>query len=126
MENSNNIFNDILNRLQESLKEFNCKSEIKVSDKEALLYGKFKQYMEKYTIVIHIKEEDYTPVTAGSGKIKAREEETRKLAIPNLNSQVFTSQRSNCSQEEQMALKNKFIEEANEIGREFLRKMNNG
>lgn len=125
MENSNNIFNDLLNRLQESLREFNCKSETKISDKEALLYGKFKQYMEKYTIVIHIKEEGYTPVTVGSGRIKTREEEHQRITMPNLNTQFFTSQRSNCSQEQQLELRNKFMEEANEIGREFLRKINN-
>ncbi|HEX5553854.1 MAG TPA: hypothetical protein VFX43_11460 [Chitinophagaceae bacterium] len=124
MENSSNLFDDILKKLQESLREFNCKSEIKVSDKEAMLYGKFKQYMEKYNIVIHITQEGYTPVTAGSGKIKAKVEEYQRISMPNLNTQSFTAQRANCSQEQQLELKNKFMREAVEIGNEFLRKMN--
>ena len=33
MENSKKIFSDILEKLQECLREFNCKSEIKLSEK---------------------------------------------------------------------------------------------
>jgi hypothetical protein len=124
MENSNKIFNDMLSKLQECLNEFKCKSEIRLSDQEAILYGKFAHSMERYTVVIHIKEENYIPVAIGAGKIKAKEDDTKKIIFPNLNLQFFKADKSNCSQEEQIALKNNFIENANEIGREFLRKIN--
>ena len=123
MENSNKVFNEILSKLQEALNEFKCKSEIKSSENEALLYGKFSHYMERYSIVIHIKEQDYTPSTIGGGRIEAKEIDTRKITMPSLSAQSFKAQQSNCSQEEQQALKNKFISKADEIAKEFMRKM---
>ena len=123
MENSNKIFNDILSKLQETLGEFKCKSEVQVSEKEAILYGKFSHYMEKYSIVIHVKEQDYTPVRLGAGGMDAKEIDTQKIIMPSLDVQSFKAQQSNRSPEEQYAIRDKFAAEADEIGKEFMRKM---
>jgi hypothetical protein len=124
MENSIQLFNEILGKLQETLNEYKCKSEIKLSDKEAILYGKLASYMEKFTVVIHIKEQHYIPVAKSSGKIDFKHEDTQKFIMPTLEPRILKSQKSNCSQEEQTAIKNKFIAEANVIGRDFLNRMN--
>jgi hypothetical protein len=70
MEKSNQLFSELLQKIQALLEEYKCKSESRVNDQDAILYGKFSQYMEKYTIVVHVKEEQYKPVTAGARPVE--------------------------------------------------------
>lgn len=123
MENSNSLLSDILKKLQEALDEYNCKSETHVTDKEALLSGKFSYYKDRYTIMIHIKDQAYNPLPDGAGKHLKEDAEILKF-IPSLEHQFQNAQKSNCSQEEQTALRTKFMTLAEEAGREFLAKMN--
>jgi hypothetical protein len=121
MENSNQVFNALLDRIQEVLNQFNCKSEVKVSGQDALLYGKFTQHLEKYTVVVHVKEADYTPVTAACGKVE-RHESANIQVMPSLTFSQHKSLQSNCSEKEQLHLRENFLTEAAEIGKAFLRK----
>jgi hypothetical protein len=123
MENSKRNYQDILQKLQESLNEFKCKSEIKISDKEAILYGKFSLESEKHTIVIHLKEEGYVPLTGSAKKVETKFESVKKSVMPSLEYQYNKSPISYSNQDEQIVIKNTFIDDANEIGREYLKKM---
>ncbi|MBF9254996.1 hypothetical protein I2I11_16955 [Pontibacter sp. 172403-2] len=123
MENSSHFFKDLLNNLQGCLKEFNCASDIKISEQDAILYGKISHDGERYTIVVHLKEENYIPRTSGVGKSIMPEDTAQKIRMPNLDVQTSQAGKSHCSEDEQVEIKNKFIEDANDIGREFLKKM---
>ena len=49
----NNALTDILKQLQDKLSDMlNCKSEIRSTENDALLYGKFPIDNNKYTVVI--------------------------------------------------------------------------
>ena len=122
MESSNRIFDEMLRKLQECLNEFNCKSEIRVSEQDAILFGKFRDDDEKYRIVIHLKEENYVPVTMSANKVEIKREDSERVIMPSLNLEYSRADSSNCSEKEQFDIKAKFEKEANEIGREFLRK----
>jgi len=123
MENSSDFFKDLLSNLQGCLKEFNCASEIKTSEQEAILYGKISHAAERYTIVVHLKEENYTPATSGMGKLRFPDDAAQKIRMPNLDVQTSQAAKSHCSEEEQVEIKNKFMDDANDMGREFLNKM---
>jgi virulence-associated protein VagC len=123
MDSTNRIFDEMLRKLQECLKEFNCKSEIRVSEQDAILFGKFHDDDERYRIVIHLKEENYVPVTMSANKVEIKREDTKRVIMPSLNLEYFKADTSNCSEKEQFNIKAKFEKEADEIGREFLRKV---
>lgn len=121
MENSEKKIQDLLHKFQEDLNGLNCKSEIRFSDKEAILYGKFSLDREKHTIVVHIKEEGYVPLTSGAKKIETKFDEVKKSIMPSLEFQYHKSPIANCNQDEQITLKNTFIDDANKIGKEYLK-----
>lgn len=123
MENHNRIFDEILRKVEECLKEFNCKSEIRVSEQDAILFGKFSNDDERYRIVIHLKEENYTPVTLSASKVEIKKEDIKMAIMPSLNLEHFKATEAHCSEHDQLALKAKFEKEASEIGKEFLRKL---
>jgi len=124
MENSEKKFQAILHKLQECLNEFKCKSEIKISEKEAILYGKFSvDSREKHTIVIHVKEEGYVPLTDRARKVETKFDGVKKSIMPSLEFQSHKSPNSNCNQDEQITLKKAFIADADEIGKEYLKKL---
>lgn len=123
MGNSNRIFEDMLRKLQETLNEFNCKSETRVSDQDAILFGKFSYDDERYRVVIHLKEEDYTPVTISSRKVEVKKDDLRITFMPSLELEQSKSSDAKCSEREQLEIKAKFEKEAIDIGREFLRKI---
>ena len=122
MENSHSLLNDILKKLQETLNGYNCKSETHVTDKEALLSGKFSHDKERYTVIVQIKDQDYNPLPAAAGQYIKEDTEVVKL-IPSLQQPFQIAQKSNCSSEEQVALRNKFVAIAAEAGKEFLAKV---
>jgi hypothetical protein len=122
MANSNTIFNDLLAKLQEVLNGFNCKSETRITEHDALLYGRFSSYMDKYNIVIHIMEEGYKPLTAGASMVEAKEVAQEARIMPSLELQAYKGQTAKCSEAEQNDIRDKFIKEANAIGREFMQK----
>lgn len=123
MEKSNQLFNELLQKIQVLLEEYKCKSETKVNEQDAILYGKFSQSMEKFTIVVHVKEEKYTPVTAFSGPVDKAEEPSVVRWMPSLDLQVHNAIKSNCNEQEQVKLKEQFMADANVIGRDFLDKL---
>jgi hypothetical protein len=123
MENHKRIFEELLRKLENCLEEFNCKSEIRVSEQDAILFGKFSNDDERYRIVIHVKEESYTPVTIGARKIEVKKEEHKIAIMPSLTLEQYKATDANCSENDQLAIKAKFEKEASEIGREFLRKL---
>ncbi|MBZ5859612.1 hypothetical protein [Flavihumibacter profundi] len=123
MEKSNQLFSELLQKIQALLEEYKCKSESRVNDQDAILYGKFSQYMEKYTIVVHVKEEQYKPVTAGARPVEKAEEPSVLRWMPSLDLQVLNASKSNCSEQEQLKIKEQFMADANGIGREFLDKL---
>jgi hypothetical protein len=123
MENSSKVYREVLAKIQQCLNEYKCKSEIKISEKEASLYGKFIREKEKHTIVVHLKEEGYILKSSGSGKVEAKDFEKEKHIMPSLDMPFFRAQNSKLSFEDQVAIKNKFLEEAGEIGKVFLKKV---
>jgi len=88
MENSNQLFNELFQKIQVLLEAYKCTSETKVNEQDAILYGKFSQSMEKFTIVVQVKEEKFTPVTAFSGPAHKAEEPSVVRWMPNLDLQV--------------------------------------
>lgn len=110
----NNALTDILKQLQDKLSDMlNCKSEIRSTENDALLYGKFPIDNSKYTVVIHLAPENFVPVTAAQGKIDVRED--TKATMPSLKFQVMSASKGNCSAEENDSIRTKFINEVSAI-----------
>jgi hypothetical protein len=123
MENSNQLFQELLKKIEALLNEYNCKSETRVNENDALLYGKFSQFMEKYTIVVHVKEENYKPITTFGRPVEKAEEPATMRWMPSLDQQINRAPASNCNEQEQVKIKEQFIADANKIGREYLDKL---
>lgn len=125
MSNSNALFGDMIAKLQEVLNSFNCKAESRISDHDAMIFGKFSSYMEKYNVIIHISEENYKPVTASAGIIEERIKEQHEIRlIPSLELQQHKTNTANCSEKEQTEKRESFIKEMEVLGREFVQKWN--
>lgn len=123
MEKSNQLFNELLQKIEALLAAYNCKTESRVNEQDALLYGKFSQFMEKYTVVVHLKEERYVPVTVGAGPVQKAEEPASARWMPSLENAVFHAPVGHCNEQEQLKIKEQFMEDANHIGKEFLDKL---
>ncbi len=123
MKDSKQIFDEMLRKLQDTLGEFNCKSETRVSEQDAILFGKFSDDDERYRIVIHLKEENYAPVTINARRIEVKKDDLKIAVMPSLEREYFKASEARCAEKEQLEIKAKFEKEAIEIGREFLRKM---
>src|SRR5689334_17328435 len=124
MSNSNSVFSELLAKIQEVLNQFNCKSETRMSDHEALLYGKFSANMEKYTVVIHLREENYKPLTSHAGPVQISEAEHKVHFMPSLELSATKSHSANCSEAEQIRIRDQFMKDAEAIGREFMQRVN--
>lgn len=124
MASSNDLFEEMLNKIQNLLDEYKCKSEIKISEKNAILYGKFSYNMDRFNIVVHVNDESFVPKTLDAGLIENKIETRENISIPSLEFKFFKAVKSNCSVSEQTAIKEKFIAEAEKIGKEYINKLN--
>lgn len=115
MEKENKILKDILNQLQDQISNMlNCKSEIKSSENDAILFGKFPLDNKRYTIVIHVAPENYIAVSSANGRVSTGRDYIQKGIMPSLKLPMLSAERGTCSPEENEAIKNKFINEVNE------------
>ena len=123
MEKTNQIFEEILQKIQELLSGYHCKSEINNGEQDALLYGKFSTVTDRCSIVVHVMNEHYQPVTQGAGPV-IRKLETVELRMPSLDLQTQIAAKANCSQADQLQIQKNFLQEAEKIGKEFIKKLN--
>lgn len=116
MEKENKILTDILFQLQGKLSDMlNCKSEMRSTENDALLYGKFPIDDKRYTVVIHVAPENYVPLTAAGAKILSGEDYVQKGMMPSLKMPMMAGNKGNCSSVENESIKNKFLTEVNEV-----------
>jgi hypothetical protein len=116
MEKENKILTDILFQLQGKLSDMlNCKSEMRSTENDALLYGKFPIDDKRYTVVIHVAPENYVPLTSAGAKVLSGEDYVQKGMMPSLKMPMLSATKGICSPVENEAIKNKFITEVNEV-----------
>jgi len=120
MENSIKIFTEILEKIKETLLDFNCHSNIKLAGNDAGLYGKFANAGQKYKIVVHLSEEEYVPVTSRSEKKAVEEGLLKKLVMPSLGLRSSGNIKSSYSEKEHAEIKKKFEQQTNAIVTQFL------
>src|ERR1017187_8299853 len=110
MEKENKILTEILKLLQNQLEQIqNCKSEIRYTENDALLYGKFPIESKKFTVVIHIAPENYVPVTNANAKIESGEDYIQKAVMPSLKLQVSSADKGNCLASENESIRCRFL-----------------
>lgn len=89
MATDKRIVNEVVNRLENCLKELKIKYETKTSKDEALIFGKFVLGKEKYRLVIHLQNDEFIPKTYNFAEVKTDDRKKEDCVVtPNLNFQA--------------------------------------
>ena len=75
-------------------------------------------------VTIYLFGNSFVPKTVDAGLIENKIETKENISIPSLEFKFFKAVKSNCSVSEQTAIKEKFIAEAEKIGKEYINKLN--
>lgn len=115
MATNNQMAGEVIQKLENCLKDLKIKSETQSNKDQSIIYGKFSLDKEHYQLVIHIRKEDFVPVTkaGGGAEIKSGEADDEGIT-PNLNFQSMASRVKAYSEEDGLKIKNQFLEKAKE------------
>lgn len=120
MATNKTFANEVVSKIEDCLKDLKIKSETQSTADEAIIYGKFSIEKEKYKVVVHLRKEDFIPVTKDSGELKSAHDAEEDFAMtPNLNLQTFNSNFRGYTQEEGLKIKKEFLDEAYKISQKL-------